>query len=278
MKKVVYEEDGVATAVGAIFAILIFLFVLGLFIDNYVPAEMRSFEEQYSLNVENEVMQIGSALSLLSADFTPGQSVSVTFDLHSGYVPLFTDPTLGQLSLISGSNEGYISVGNLTNEATAGGTISVETNSRYFVDESFVYEYSSIFYQQVGGRQPVNSTLQSSLVHVNPPTNGSINLSINLYNFMGGSINSTSQPNLVLSMTSVSMKTLYLYGNFTVTVSPSFSSLLYGVLRSDLSPVVGLVVSYASNGNGMQQILVSSNTLPISLRVTLLTVMVTVEG
>ncbi|MEM0135693.1 MAG: hypothetical protein QXU18_10810, partial [Thermoplasmatales archaeon] len=63
MKRIRYQEEGVATAVGAIFAILVFVFLLSLFITSYVPAEMKSYEEQYSSGVQNDMMQFISVMS-----------------------------------------------------------------------------------------------------------------------------------------------------------------------------------------------------------------------
>ncbi len=46
MRGILYEEEGVASAVGTIFAILIFVSLLSIFVSTYVPAAMMADEEQ----------------------------------------------------------------------------------------------------------------------------------------------------------------------------------------------------------------------------------------
>ncbi len=280
LKKVMYEEEGVATAVGAILAILIFIFLLSLFITSYLPAEMASYEEQYSTSVTNDMMQFVSSVSLLSLNFRQGETVSVTYDLQSGYVPLFATPTVGELSLTPsarGSN-GYIMVGNSTMNLSAGGSLYVLTNNRYFVDEAFDYEASTLFYEQYGSSPLINSTLQFNLIQTEPPTNGSINMSMNLVNIMGGPISFSSQSPFTLSATALSKSTYLLKGNITLNLSSSLGSRLYPSLLEELSGINGVHISQSSGGNGYEKISIYSVTSPIAMNITELNVIVGING
>jgi len=101
---------------------------------------MASYEEQYASGLNNEMMQFISAVSLLSMNYLQGETTSVTFDLQSGYVPLFASPTVGELKLTQSSegSAGYVFVNNSTRAVSSGGTLSVYTNNRYFVNEAFL--------------------------------------------------------------------------------------------------------------------------------------------
>jgi hypothetical protein len=280
LKRVMYEEEGVATAVGAILVILIFIFLLSLFITSYVPAEMTSYEEQYSTSVTNDMMQFVSSIGLLSLNFQQGETVSVTYDLQSGYVPLFATPTVGELSLTpstSGSS-GYMQVGNSTMNLSAGGSLSVLTNNRYFVDEAFYYEASTLFYEQYGSSPLINSTLQFNLIQTEPPSNGSINMSMNLVNIMGGPISFSSQSPFTLSATALSKSSYLLRGNITLNCSSSLASQLYPSLLEELSGITGVHLSRISEGNGYEKISIYSVTSPISMNIKELNLMVGINS
>ncbi len=279
MRTVKYEEEGVAAAVGAIFAILIFVFLLSLFVSSYVPAEMASYEEQYSSGVMNNLLQLTSTLSLLSLNYQQGESASVTFNLQSNYVPLFTTPTIGELSLSSSTKGsiGYINIGNSTESISSGGSIYVVTNNRYFVNEAFSFELSSLFYEQYGSRPMINSTLQSNLIKVQPPVNGSTVLSLDLYNLQGGPVSVSSQSPFSISMTALSKQVLTLNGNFTVTYTSTLEYQFYTSILKEISNVSGLTIGFVDLGNGEGKITVGSSS-PVVLNVSVLTVLVTVSS
>ncbi|MCL4447482.1 MAG: hypothetical protein M1163_03675 [Candidatus Thermoplasmatota archaeon] len=280
MKNVRYEEDGVATAVGAIFAILIFIFLLSLFITSYVPAEMKTYEEQYASGITNDMMQFTSALSMLSLNYNQGESVSVNFDLQSGYIPLFTTPTVGEMSLSSATQgeNGYITVENSTMNVGAGGVLTIASNDRYFVDQSLTYEFSTIFYEQVHTNPLINSSLQSDLIQVGPPVNGTINLSINLFNLMGGPLNLSSLSSFGLSITAISRSSTIMVGNFTLTYSSALGEQLYNTLKEELATITDVSTGYTAEGGGLSQVSVNTDSIPILVTVSVVSVMLSVNG
>ena len=280
MKSVNYEEDGVATAVGAIFAILIFIFLLSLFVTSYVPAEMTSYEEQYTSGLNNDMMQFISAVSLLSLNYQQGETTSVTFELQSGYVPLFASPTVGELALTQSSkaSAGYVLVNNSTMQISSGGTLSVYTNNRYFVNEAFSFELSSLFYEQYGSNPFVNTSLESNVLQVGPPSNGSTNLQLNLVNLMGGPLTISSQSPISLSLTAASENSYLLGGNFTLTYFSIFGYQFYNSILEKLSTIKGIDIKQINEGNGHEQIQFSSATLPFTLSVHELNVVVIVSS
>lgn len=279
MKGVLYEEEGVASAVGAILAILIFIFLLSIYVTSYVPAEMTSYEEQYSSSLMDEIMQFASSVNSLSVNYQQGETVSVTFDLQSGYIPLFSSPTLGELTLSGATNRsnGFIEVNNTKMSVTSGGALTVLTNNRYFVDEAVVYEFSSLYYEQYGSSPLINSTLAFNLMQVNPPTNGTINLSMDLVDMQGGTLSTSSGSPFDLTATALSKNIYKMDGNFTLTLSSSFGTQIFESLQDRFSYLKGVALSLVNEGNGSDEIFIRSPST-ISLTVSVLTVMIGLNG
>ena len=189
MNQVLYKEEGVASAVGTIFAILIFVTVLGIVITTYVPATMQSYEEQYSEGILNSMVQLTSDISFLISNYKAQSILLVPFDLASNYVPLFSTPTYGSINITppTGTNgEGTISVIYNNTNVTVGGSIQVYTNNRYFTDEEYIYEYSSLIFNQVGSGGKIGSVMESELFSINTPVESHPNITITLINLVGG--------------------------------------------------------------------------------------------
>lgn len=286
MKTVRYEEEGVATAVGMIFAMLIVALLLSLFVTSYVPAEMSSFEEQYSSNLLNDMIEVMSTISLLSLNANGGQTASVAFNLQSSYVPIFSSPTTGLLSVLKNSpnNPGYIYLNNSSFHLTTGGAITVLSNNMYYVNEVLSYEFSSILYQQEGSPSHAGSVLQYGFIKAGLPTPTGINLTLNLINILGGPIMISGSSPFSLSIQMLSETTYIMEGNFGITL---YSPMAQQVYNSTISSLSSLEKSYPfltlhkgpPTGNETQ-ISVASTILsePITLHVTYTTVLISVNS
>ncbi len=212
MKSIMYKEEGVASAVGTIFAILIFVTILGIVITTYVPSTMMSYEEQYSENILNSMVQLESDISYLITNYRPQTTLLVPFNLASNYVPLFSTSTLGTINVTPPT--GYNSEGSFvvsysssttTFNYSVGGSIQVYTDNRYFVDQEYVYEFTSLLYNQVGSGGKIGSTMTSQMISLNTPILGSSsnpieNITITMVNLVGGPLIITSGGPVTLSL------------------------------------------------------------------------------
>jgi len=220
MRGILYEEEGVASAVGTIFAILIFVSLLSIFVSTYVPATMMADEEQYSSQMMNSMVQVASTITQLSLNYRQGETALIPFDLESGYVPIFSSPTYGYINISSdtASQEGYLTLGvykgavNTTNmvgsNITVGGAIMAFTNNRYFTDEAWTYEFSSLYYFNPFIKDQRNSSLVSNFIQIGPGSGNLKNVSIFLVNIIGGpNTISTSSP-VALSIGILSKQTI----------------------------------------------------------------------
>ncbi len=251
MKKVEYKEEGVATAVGTIFAILVFVFLISIFVTEYVPASMTSFEEEYASEVTNSMMQLISTINLLALNYQQGESSSVTFYLSSSYVPIFSSPTIGILNMSRSSlgQYGSIILNNSTNQVSAGGSLAVVTGNRYFVDEAFVFQFSSLFYEQYGTSPLVNTSLDYGLMSAGVPGNGTVSLSATLINLVGGPFTVSNPSPILLTEKILSKAVYFLNGTVVVRAQSPLASTLFSETQASLSDYPGLSLSTIPLGN-----------------------------
>lgn len=280
MKDIFYEEEGVASAVGTIFAILIFVSLLSIFVSTYVPATMMADEEQYSSSIMNSMVQLASAINQMALNPKPGEVSLIPFDLESGYVPIFSSPTFGYINISSNSpnQEGYLilKINSTPNEIfTAGGAIMAFTDNRYFTDEAWSYEVSSLFYFNPNIKDQGNSSLISNFIRISPNTNGMDNVSIFLVNIVGGpNTISTSSP-VAISVSLLTEQTYFVTGN---NISLQFTSfMLNEAIKGSIEQSLNLggnfniISSTSSPGN---YFIKESSSSVFSVYITELTVMV----
>jgi hypothetical protein len=241
MKEIYLEEEGVASAVGTIFAILIFVSILSIFVTTYVPATMMSDEEQYSSNLMNSMIQLASAINEMTMNYKQGETSLISFDLESSYVPIFSSPTMGSSS---------------TPFASIGGSVMSISNNRYFVDEVWTYEFSSMMYNVHDSKTGGNSTLLFNLLQIGPSTNQYVvNLSFNLVNIVGGPFTiSTASP---FALTAEILSKQVLEKNGTGLTMSLTSNYLGQTVKESIYSTLGLLIQnhqldapiYSSSGN-----------------------------
>mgnify|MGYP001626432391 CR=1 FL=1 len=235
MKNVRYEEEGVASAVGTIFAILIFVSLLSIFVTTYMPATMMANEEQYSSSIMNSMVQLASTINQMNINFQPGEEALIPFNLESSYVPIFSSPTFGYINISANSpgQEGYLTlavyngpvnpINKVSQDFSVGGALMAFTNNRYFTDEAWSYEISSLYYFNPYQKNQSNTNLISGLIHINPKVNGMNNITIDLINIIGGpNTISTSSP-VTISLTAINKQTFSYIGS---NISMNFDSFI----------------------------------------------------
>ncbi|MGC8645360.1 MAG: hypothetical protein ACP5UO_03715 [Thermoplasmata archaeon] len=247
------KEEGVATAIGAILSILIVVLLLSLFVASYLPAEMSAYEESYSNNLLKSVMEVDSSINLLYVTFNKGEVVSVPFSMESGNVPLLSSPTVGTLSLMPADNGfgGFISVSNLTTKVSAGGSLSVETNDRYYVDQVYYYELSSVESSQIVNGSLVGSVMEFGLLSVQNGSNGSVIISLHLVNLEGGPVSISSPGPISVTLEAVSESEYRLTGNLSIAIDSQFSSQLFSTISDSLSHYSGISVQHSISGDNL---------------------------
>ncbi len=165
-RSVKWDDEGVASTVGTIMALLVFLTFMSLIVDQYVPVWMKDAESAHMNeafgqfgdlkgNIDNKVIscqvaKIAGQPCMRVTTFTP-----ITLGVDG--VPLFASPTVGELEMHPW--EGNLSVefsfraGNYSfpyNESS-GGRIEMHVFNRYYVQQRIIYENGAVLVYQSDG-------------------------------------------------------------------------------------------------------------------------------
>ena len=105
------DREGVASVVGTILALLVFLSLLGIFTNHYVPSMMAGNEHQHDSQVVTQLSNLKQSIDSMMLYYINSQSNTLSsYDpvtLGSSGVPMFATGTNGQLGVIpvSGTQE-----------------------------------------------------------------------------------------------------------------------------------------------------------------------------
>jgi hypothetical protein len=166
-RSVKWDDEGVASTVGTIMALLVFLTFMSLIVDQYVPVWMKDAESAHmneafgqfgnlKNNVDTQVLacqvsKIAGQSCMRVTTFTP-----ITLGVDG--VPLFSSPTAGDLQM--NPWDGNVSIdfwwqaGNYSwqyNE-TSSGSIDLNVFNRYYVPQRIIYENGAVLVYQVDGQ------------------------------------------------------------------------------------------------------------------------------
>ncbi len=163
MKKLSWDDSGVASTVGTIMALMIFLTFLSMFTNQYVPVWMEDNEAAHMNVVESQFsnlkwsMDIQMMLGMLYGSSEVAIYTPITMGAQG--VPMFASPTLGQLTVNPNPQYSRCNVEFLFNSGggisqkweNASGTIKLYAANRYYVQQTLVYENDAIILDQNEG-------------------------------------------------------------------------------------------------------------------------------
>ena len=191
LRRIREDESGVASTVGTIMALLVFLTFISLIVNQYVPVWMKDSEASH---MGNAFAQFGSFkgsvdLQILAAemaasagvDYIPISSFTpVTLGVDG--VPIFTASTLGILNAVPADapfTTQFIyrirGVDTAVRESSSG-RIALDVFNRYYMEGSLSYENGAVIRAQSDGQvvraDPtfditlVNNTIRMSMTHI----------------------------------------------------------------------------------------------------------------
>ncbi|MEW5937067.1 MAG: hypothetical protein AB1665_04515 [Candidatus Thermoplasmatota archaeon] len=159
-----WGSEGVASTVGTIMALMIFLTLLSVFTNQYVPVWMEDNEAKHMAFVEMQFGQLkwGMDNQILAAQFGGTHEIMVytPITLGSEGVPMFASPTAGILNINPGKGNcsvvlGYnITGGSITDYtiySNTTGTIEMYAPNRYYVQQRMIYENDALLLVQPDG-------------------------------------------------------------------------------------------------------------------------------
>ncbi len=190
-RKMDENEEGVATTVGTIMALLIFLSILSLITQQYVPVWMEDNEAYHMEEVKGQFADIkGGVDSLVINDMTDYPRYS-SVNLGTEGIPMFAGSSPGRLNFSPNWNETEnkgMSIEFIDTEDdelvsyTSSGNISYHAVNREFEDQSLIYEHGAIILQQSDG-EIMRARPQISVEYLGEDGDGQDNYDISMTKF-----------------------------------------------------------------------------------------------
>lgn len=158
-----WNREGVASTVGTIMALMVFMALLSVFTNQYVPVWMEDNEAKHMNTVESQFGMIrwGIDNQILAGQFGGVTDVSVYNPITMGSegVPMFASPTQGTFSILPNKGSSRVDFtydtgiggGNINVNSISNGTLEMEAPNRYYVPQTLVYENDAIILVQPDG-------------------------------------------------------------------------------------------------------------------------------
>ena len=199
LRRIREDESGVASTVGTIMALLVFLTFISLIVNQYVPVWMKDSEASHMGGAFGQFGTFKGSIDLqilaaqmaqdAGVDYIPITSFTpVTLGVDG--VPIFTSPTTGLLTSLSTKGTfttqlTYSIRGRATQvRESSTGEIVLDVFNRYYLHQAIVYENGGVLRAQNDGQSMradptfgvsvVNDTLRIAMTHVGLFGNGSV--------------------------------------------------------------------------------------------------------
>ena len=168
-----WDDEGVASTVGTIMSLLVFLTFMGMFTNQFLPVWMSDNESNHMAQVIGQFTNLKSSIDLSVSNYANSlvapSPVFIPVMLSSEGIPVFAGPTAGILSLSPEMinmrpmfNVSYYYFSDLggvkhystldpSNDGGTGGSLELYCPNRYYVEERIVYENGAIILNQTDG-------------------------------------------------------------------------------------------------------------------------------
>ncbi len=165
-----WNDEGVASTVGTIMALMVFLAFLSMFTNQYVPVWMEENESSHMNIAYGQFSNLKQAIDMqiLVGTLKGSSPVSIytPVTLGANGIPIFASATPGYLGVYSYRSYNNVSfsfdVGGAAGSniidfrspqlgSTLGGSILLEAPNRYFVPQTLAYENDAIILRQADG-------------------------------------------------------------------------------------------------------------------------------
>jgi hypothetical protein len=175
------DKEGVASVVGTIMALLIFLTILTIFVNTWMPVILKENERNHMDEVMNEfgTMKGGVDNMIVYTSLTGYSSSTIyqSIDLGAEGIPAFASATAGLLRLNpagSTNSRSYanFSVSSVAKTLSSGGSVEFYAPNRYYVEQWLAYENGAIILKQEDGQivratPGITFTVDSGALNVN---------------------------------------------------------------------------------------------------------------
>lgn len=217
MKK---DEEGVATTVGTIMALLVFLSLLSLITQQYVPVWMEDKEAYHMDQVMGQMADIKSTIDNQVMNEYRDYPMYNSVTLGSEGIPLFASQTAGIMDLSPGKSSMNLNFSDFSGFSSSG-NLSVIVPNRYYEQQNVIYENGAIILQQEDDsiiRAPPHLVIEES--------GGSYSVETTMVDMQGDSMRKADTGNLgvVSELWSSNKKTFTSPEDLNITIRSSFVS------------------------------------------------------
>lgn len=265
------DEAGVASTVGTIMALLVFLTFLSLIVNQYVPVWMKDTEASHMDTVLGQFGAIKSAIDFqalgaqlalsVGSTYVPSTSSSAVSLGVDGF-PIFASPTFGTLTSIpdpspinpAGSSFSVYFVYAIRGVSTpvtqnASGLIDINVGNRYFIPQHIVYQNGAVIRSQTDGQ-----VVRAEPLFQVAATSTNITVAFELVNLYGvGSVSGTSTEVVNTKVIAVNLQTytgIVGRGIWINSTSP-YGLAWYGFVNSTLAGTFKVTGTYAHTPTSM---------------------------
>lgn len=159
------DDEGVAATVGTIMTLMVFLTVMGMFTNQFVPVWMSDNESAHMADAVQDFVTLKSQIDGIIVDYAnellAPAPIFVPVSLSAEGIPVFAAGTAGILSYVPASLTRYpwFNVTFASDEYTvspstdgsAGGYLELYCPNRYYVEQTLVYEAGAVILNQTNG-------------------------------------------------------------------------------------------------------------------------------
>ena len=199
------KDEGVASTVGTIMALLVFITFFGIFTNQFVPVWMNDNESSHMSSAIQQFSTIKSSIDLSISNYANSlvdpAPIFVPVTLSSAGIPVFAAGTAGILSFMpislttkpifnitytyqSGS---ILNVLSPSNDGQSGGMLDLYCPNRYFVEQHLVYENGALILNQSDGEYVIAGP-QLSIRNGGDVANPSITVMVTYLSLYGTSV------------------------------------------------------------------------------------------
>ncbi|MDO9537784.1 MAG: hypothetical protein Q7J68_05660 [Thermoplasmata archaeon] len=156
-----WDNEGVASTVGTIMALMVFLAFLSMFTSQYVPVWMEENEASHMADAYGQFASLKQAIDMqvLVGTLQGTSTVSMFSPIKLGAdgIPMFAAQTAGTLSIYRSLSYNNVSFcfgdgDSIINYTTnTGGTIKLYAGNRYYIPQELAYENDALIIKQSDG-------------------------------------------------------------------------------------------------------------------------------
>ncbi len=173
------NDEGVASTIGTIMSLLVFLTFMGMFTNQFVPVWMSDNESTHMATVIQQMITLKSQIDGLVADYSNSllapTPIFVPITLHASGIPIFAEPTAGILRFSPQSTNGYPSFNatfagdeqtlSTADDGHTGGYVDLYAPNRYFIEQHLTYDCGALILSQPDGEYII-AGLQFSVTNI----------------------------------------------------------------------------------------------------------------